>query len=141
MGFGNETEHQNDSSTPGGTIKTTNKSYNPTFYLRKYFLFNNKVGIRTGPYFLYQYSNSSSIYSANNSTNYYSTSHFLQTGINADFVYYPSKKVGLAVNIGSLSYNHQRFDSQPTTYTHDNGVSLQFLTNNLTLSAYYVFGN
>jgi len=140
MGFGDETEHQNDPSTPGGTIKTINKTYSPTIYLRKYFLFNNKIGIRTGPYFLYQYSTSNSVYSSNSSSNYNSTSHYSQTGINADFVYCPSKKVGLALNIGSLSYNHQRFDSQSYT-TSDNGVSLQFLTSNLMLSAYYVFGN
>jgi hypothetical protein len=139
--FGDETAHQNAPNDAGGIVKTINKIYSPTIYLRKYFLFDNKIGIRTGPYFLYQYSNSNSISPSNSATNYNSTSHYSQAGINADFVYYPSKKIGLALNIGSLSYNHQRFNDSQSYNTSDNGVSLQFLTSNLMLSAYYVFGN
>ncbi len=141
VGFGTQTSTQNDQSVDELT-KNITKSYNSSIYLRKYFLVNNKIGIRTGPYLLYQYTNSNVTYvpASSNFANYDVTTRNLQAGINADFVYYPSKKVGLAVNLGSLSYNHQQYGTPPQNNT-DSGVSLQFLTSNLMLSAFYVFGN
>eukprot|EP01037_Dinobryon_pediforme_P003804 gene3804-3851_t len=64
----------------------------------------------------------------------------LQTGINVDFVCYPAKKIGLAVNVGALSYYHQQSGSQQQ-YSGTNGFNLQFLSNNLMLSAFYVIGH
>lgn len=140
LGFGNETVNESDKSIYQ-TSKSLTKSYNSTIYLRKYFLFNSKIGIRTGPYLLYQYSSSNTTYNPTSySPTYYATIRNSQVGINADFVYYPSKKIGLAVNIGSLSYTHYSVGT-PEDSSSNNGVGFQFLTSNLMLSAFYVIGH
>jgi len=138
-GFGsgatNYTDHPSNAIT-----KESDKNYFSSVYVRKYFLFNNKIGIRTGPYVAYQYFSTKYSYIPDtNPANNISGSNY-HAGIIADFVYYPSKKIGLAVNLGSLSYNYGKLN-----YTQQsenvNGVNLAFLNNSLMLSAYYVFGN
>ncbi|MDB5135516.1 MAG: hypothetical protein JWP37_2119 [Mucilaginibacter sp.] len=138
IGFGSETDNSND-HTVNAVSKLIYKSYSSSIYLRKYFLYNNKIGIRTGPYLGYQYTNSNAIYTPdNNQANYNTNSHYYHAGLNADFVYYPSHKIGLAVNLGDLSYYHSKYGNQQISSGTD-GVSLELLNNNLMLSAFYVF--
>src|SRR5258707_7457431 len=53
VGFGNGTSNYND-RTANQVTKQNNKNYYGSMYLRKYFLYNNKICIRTGPYIAYQ---------------------------------------------------------------------------------------
>jgi hypothetical protein len=139
VGFGTGTSNFNDHFNP--RITELDKNYSGSLYLRKYFLYKNKVGIRTGPYFSYQYVNSNVTYTPDiNSTNNSFTGNNYHAGLIADFVYYPASKIGLAVNLGNLSYNNSKTSGQQQC-SSANGVNLQFLNNNLMLSAFYVFGN
>ena len=112
----------------------TDKSFTGTVALRKYFLFDNKIGIRTGPFLTYQKIKSNYTYPT--STSDYNGDYYAG-GIGLDFVYYPAKNIGLAANLGNIRYSHQKFtgDTQGT----NNAFNLNF-TDNLTLSVYYVFG-
>lgn len=112
----------------------TAKSFSGTVALRKYFLFDNKIGIRTGPFLTYEKIKSNYTYTTN--TNDYNSDYYAG-GINLDFVYYPAKNIGLAANLGNVRYAHQKFkgDTQGT----NNAFNLGF-TDNLSLSVYYVFG-
>lgn len=144
LGFGTGTErsnYQQPQSNSSTLTKQVTNDYTTTLYLRKYFLFNNKIGIRTGPYFLYQYYNSNVVNNPGDPTQNFSNSgKNLQAGINADFVYYPSKRIGLAVNLGGLYYTNQKSYSASQNSTN-NTVDFQFLNTNLMLSAFYVIGH
>lgn len=123
------------------STKSVDKNYMASIYLRRYFLFNNKIGFRAGPFASFQYFESRVNYSPNtNQANYGNSAKSLQTGINLDFVYYPAKKIGLAINVGALSYYHQQQGGEQQ-YSGTNGLNLQFLNNNLMLSAFYVIGH
>jgi hypothetical protein len=140
IGFGNGTANYNDHTT-NTTTKEVDKNYYSALYVRKYFLFNNKIGIRTGPYIAYQYFGTNDTYTPANSqpANNINGSNY-HVGLIADFVYYPSKKIGLAVNLGNLSYNYGKMN-YPQQNNNNSGINLQFLNNSLMLSAYYVFGD
>ncbi|HTD99230.1 MAG TPA: hypothetical protein VK668_08065 [Mucilaginibacter sp.] len=138
IGFGHETDRSSDRISGNGSEQTY-KSYFGSIFLRKYYLYNNKIGIRTGPYFSYQYSNSDVAYTPDNlqSSNNYK-GHNYQGGISADFVFYPSSKIGLAANLANLYYARSTWSNLSQT-SSSNSVNLQLLNNNLTLSAFYVF--
>jgi hypothetical protein len=141
LGFGTGTERTYQPSNSSIPSKQVTNDYTTTLYLRKYFLFNNKIGIRTGPYFLYQYFNSNVVNNPGDPTQNFSNSgKNLQVGINADFVYYPSKRIGLAVNLGGLYYTNQKSYSTSQNSTNST-VDFQFLNTNLSLSAFYVIGH
>jgi hypothetical protein len=110
IGFGSGTSNYDD-RTDKILTKQVSKNYFGSVYLRKYFLYNNKIGIRTGPYLSYQYSNSNVVNTPDNMVNNNFNSHNYQAGFIADFVYYPASKLGLAVNLGNLAYNNNKYNS------------------------------
>lgn len=139
IGFSNYIENLSDPNSPFSS-KQINRSYTGSIYLRKYFLYNNKVGIRMGPYFTYQYTNANVTYAPDaNLANNNFKGKFYGGGLDADFVYYPVSRVGLAVNLGSLSYNHNNTSNTLRQTSGSNSLALQFLNNNLMLSAFYIF--
>jgi hypothetical protein len=138
VGFGSGSSNLNDNSS-NTIIKQIDKNYSVSLYMRRYILYKNKIGIRTGPYFSYQYFDSNYTDITNNVQSIYTKGNNYQAGIIADFVYYPSSKIGLAVNLGNLSYNNGKTSSQQQS-SSASGLNLQFLSNNLMLSAFYVFG-
>ncbi|WP_419700461.1 hypothetical protein [Mucilaginibacter sp. NFX135] len=116
-------------------VQQQSKSFSATIFLRKYFLFDNKIGIRTGPYVGYQQQKQRYVYTSNESSNYDSDSY--SGGVNMDLVYYPSKHIGLAAALANLSYQHQKFTGN--SLGNANTFSLNFV-NSFILSAYYAFG-
>jgi len=138
IGFGHETDRSSDRMSGNGSEQTY-KNYFGSIFLRKYFLYNNKIGIRSGPYFSYQYSTSdvSTIPDNTQSNSHYNGRNY-QGGISADFVFYPSSKIGLAANLANLYYAHTTWSNQSQSAS-SKAVNLQLLNNNLTLSAFYVF--
>ena len=140
VGYGHGKDTYNYIS-PGSPTADDNNRYSGIIYLRKYYLFNNKIGIRTGPYFSYQHSTDSYTYTPDlSNSDLNSKTNNYQAGISTDFVYYPTTKIGLALNVGSLYYNRSKLNGTQVN-SNSSTVNLQFLNNNLVLSAYYVFGN
>ncbi|WP_454803652.1 hypothetical protein [Mucilaginibacter phyllosphaerae] len=112
------------------------RGYNASLYLRKYFLYDNKVGVRTGPYLSYQRSNITQSYNENadnvNKSNQYTG------GVGLDFVYFPVKRLGLSAVMGNLNYSRQTYTG--STEGSSNNFNLAF-ANSLILSVNYVFGH
>ena len=113
------------------------KSFFSSINVRKYFLYDNKIGIRTGPYLSYQRLSQSYTYSSNSQLNYNTNSNVYTGGVGIDFVYYPLKKLGLAATMGNLNYSHQNTTGN-TDGTY-NSFNLVF-ANSLIFSVNYVFG-
>ena len=111
--------------------------FNGTIYLRKYFLYDNKIGVRTGPYISYGASKQTSSLDNSNSNYYNYDTDIYNGGIGLDFVYFPIKKLGLAARMGNMSYTHQTVDG--TSKGTSNSFNLSF-ANSLSLSVNYVFG-
>lgn len=121
------TQHQND--------------YSASVFLRKYFMYNDKFGIRTGPYVGYDRYNTKSTYPDNgNVGDNSSKTDTYNAGINLGFVYYPSKNIGFAANLANLSYSHSKTNTGASGHDSADNVNLNFISNNLGLSVFYVFG-
>jgi hypothetical protein len=113
-------------------------SFNGSIYLRKYFFFNDKIGIRTGPFVSFQKGRSDNYYT-NPVQNYFSDDYSYNAGINADLVFFPSKKLGFAANLGSLAYSHDD-DKQSNFHTRTNNFGFNVVGSGLSLSAFYCIG-
>lgn len=121
--------------------KISNPSYLGGIYLRKYFLYKQKVGIRTGPFAEYQKYKYNSEYLAPQATNYNNnqSGNSISTGLLLDFVYFPNNRFGVFANLGAVSYSHinsgyQNSSSFENTKTDSFGLRL---TTTLNLSLVY----
>jgi hypothetical protein len=133
------TNNANNSTYP---YKQTSYTYGGQFYLRKYFIYAGKIGFRTGAFLGYSRQNqqtfnagSNSIYNLNSKYNNY------DAGLNLDMVYYASKKLGFAASIANLSYTHFTENNANQGGGSGDGVNLNFITNGLLLSMFYVLGH
>ncbi len=120
-------------------LETTSNGYFGSIALNKYFLYENKVGIRTGPYATYGASKSKTT-SPNDEYNDHGESKDFNTGISLEFVYFPVKKIGLVAHLGGLSYAHNSYESSTNSSKHSQ-VGLNFLNSSTSFSFYYVLGN
>ena len=120
-------------------IQLTNRELSATVFIRKYFLYGNKIGIRTGPFLTYTHYKTQAT-SNNSDYNTLYKSNYYRGGVNLDFVYYPAANIGLAANIGDISYVHQKGElTNAPGPTNSNTFNLRFM-DNLSLSIFYVFG-
>ncbi len=124
--------------------KNNNQFFSAEIYLRKYFLYNQKIGIRTGPfaeYLKYKYNNQYLEPQLNNN-NFSQNGNYINAGLILDIVYFPSKKIGLISNLGNLGYVNNNSNYQ-TSYSnenaHTNSFGLRFVSA-LNLSVLYCFG-
>lgn len=131
------------------TYTNSNQPYNPrvadngndayvNLSLRKYFLYDNKIGIRAGLLAEYEYFNVTTSYQnqALNPNDYYNVK-FWGSGLTFDLVYLPYKRLGLASRIGFLGYNHQ---DNMQNYSHDTTNTFGWVVNSgLNLSVFYCF--
>jgi hypothetical protein len=134
IGYGqSKQEYTNSSNWP----LQKSHGFNSSIYLRKYFLYDNKIGIRTGPYLMY--ANSKQTYLNSDFTpGYYSSDNDIYNGgIGLDFVYFPIKRLGLAAGMGNISYTHQITDGYSKGTSNSFGLNF---ANSLNLSVNYVFG-
>jgi hypothetical protein len=134
LGYGRAKSTYNDNII-GQPVSSISKGFNGRIALRRYFLFENKIGIRTGPYFLYDLVNRDSKY-----TDGFVTKERIYSysgGLSVDFVYYPTSHIGLAAMLGNISYNHQKNKGDTRSTANGFGVNL---INNLSLSVFYTFG-
>ena len=118
------------------STKQTSRGFDASIFLRKYFLYDNKIGIRTGPYLSYEKAKQTSTYT-DSQNNINSDIDNYGGGLNLDFVYYPTKNIGLAAGLANLSYRHQKNKGYMEGSSNTFNLSM---VNNLTLSIYYVFG-
>lgn len=110
-------------------------SFSANIFLRKYFLFNDKIGVRAGPYLDYQKSKRRYTYSSDANESNYNTDAY-GGGLSMDFVYYPAKNIGLAATVANLNYQHTKYTN--STFGDADEFQLNFV-NYLTFSIYYVF--
>ncbi|MGY4538084.1 long-subunit fatty acid transport protein [Mucilaginibacter sp. UYNi724] len=133
VGYGHSKQESENDPSSFGVQKS--HGFSAGVYARKYVLYENKIGIRTGPYLNYYYGKQDAFNDDYPAYNNYSSKMYAG-GISLDFVYFPVKKLGLAAGLGNLSYVHQTNDgSIKGTY---NAFNLSF-ANALSLSVNYVF--
>ena len=115
------------------------RDYAGSLFLRKYFLYDNKIGFRFGPYLSYAHEFAGTYYRpGNNTPDNTSTTEAYSGGFQLDFVYYPSKHLSFAAGLGNLSYQHDLFRGMPNTGT-ENNFNLAFVNNDLSIGVFYTF--
>jgi len=130
-------------SKDGADVSTqSSKNYSATIFIRKYFMYHDKIGFRMGPQIGYfggtqklTYSQQPAAYNQNTTSNGYTA------GFNLDFVYYPAKNIGLSATIANLQYAHTKDNNHNMGDGNSDNLNLDFINNGLNLSVFYVFGN
>ena len=126
---------------PNGEVKSSGHAYSGGIFLRKYFMFDDKIGVRTGPYLYYTRNNSgitySQPYSISNGSNVGETGGI---GMQLDLVYYPVKNLGVTAHLADLGFFH--YTSRNSAYNSSSGNSVDFnlISSALSLSVVYAFG-
>ncbi len=118
--------------------ETITNGYFASVGFDKFFLYENKVGIKTGPS-VYYYSSKSKTSSSDDNAGNFSNDKTLLAGISLDFVYFPVRKLGLIASLGRLDYMQHKSKSLYNT-TKTSNVGLSFLDNNQRFSFVYVLG-
>jgi len=141
LDFASTTETNSDNNF-GYPLKYTNYQFDGILYARKYFLYKDKFGIRTGPYIGYSKSTTKSTYALaeNLSDNNYD-SHNINAGLRLDLVYFASKRLGFTAALANLQYEHYILRGSNQLNENANNVSLYTGTAALQISIFYVFGS
>lgn len=100
--------------------------------LRKYILFNDKIGIRTGPSF--QYSRDRQTLNLDEESDNVTTTNSYTGRVGLDFAFYPTKHLGITSNVANISYSHSK--SKGYTTGSSNTFSAN-LVNYLNLGFFY----
>jgi hypothetical protein len=135
------TTSANAAPNAGYATNQTSDNISASLFIRRYFMYKNIIGFRTGGYVGYSGGTNKDTYpSALASYNYNNTTTYYSGGANLDLVYFPSKKLGIAATLANLEYYH--YNANNNSQGHDNGDNLTFslVNNGLTLSVFYVFG-
>jgi hypothetical protein len=143
LNYGTSKQTDNQVNNVVNPTKETNSNYGATIYLRKYFMFQNKIGFRVGPELGYIGGKSNTTYPASNTNNYNSNSSTNQytAGIDLGMVYFPSKKIGMSVAIANLTYDHSNDNYTTMGHQNQDSINFRFINNELSFSIFYVFGS
>lgn len=127
---------------PNSLSKTSTHGYAGGVFLRKYFVFGNKIGIRTGPYLDYNRIDNHTIYQPTISVNniYSNLTEAGDIGMLVDLVYFPVKQLGVTAHIASLAFSHYNTHDSFADSSSGNGVNFNLINNSLSLSVFYAFG-
>jgi hypothetical protein len=148
LGLALSYDHQKSTSTDAINNQYFESKYQSAtgmVYLRKYILYENKIGIRTGPYASYSYgwqnTNNSTLISNGSGTTLQKDWSY-GAGVGLDIVYFPVKKLGLSSAIGGLSYGHgkDRSNSYGNISNTDSNTFGFSLASTVNFSIFYVFG-
>lgn len=126
---------------PNSLAKTSAHGYAGGVFLRKYCMFGNKIGIRTGPYLDYNRVDNHTIYQSTISGNNIN-SNLTQTGdigVLLDLVYYPVKHLGFTARIANLAFSHYATHDSFADSSSGNGVNFNLISSALSLSVVYAF--
>lgn len=134
LNYGYSSQNNQNPGNPG-----TQKShqYGGQLFLRKYFMFGDKLGLRAGPYVGYSRDDfkSTDTYSIiNTKTDNY------QVGANLALVYYPAKKLGISATLANANYNHYKQKDGARETGHGDNFNFNIINDGLGLSVFYVFG-
>ncbi|WP_295710944.1 hypothetical protein [Mucilaginibacter sp.] len=145
LDIGTNLYYATGNQTNGSNLVTRQHTteYSAKVFLRKYFMYNDKIGIRTGPYIGYGRSNYKFTYDDPNyaGSNTNSKTDGYMAGVNLGLVYYPSKKFGVAATLANLNYNHYK-SKDPNGQQSGSGDSVDFrlISNDIAISVFYTFG-
>ena len=129
----------------------SNYQYNPNVesgknhitgvFIRKYMMLLDKVGLRAQPFLEYQWGSSQDSYPPSTVVDN-NTVHSQQyiAGANFDLVFYPTKKFGITGRILNFDYYHYTATGTSQGRDSQDGINLGFISDNLYLSVFYVFG-
>ncbi|AMR33333.1 hypothetical protein A0256_18860 [Mucilaginibacter sp. PAMC 26640] len=121
--------------------KTVDNSFGGSIFLRKYIMYQNRVGIRTGPYLGYSHSSVKSTSTGANSINDSDRkSNTYYGGVNLELLLYPVKQLGVSLMLANLNYSHYNTDSGKQGKTNGDSVNANLVNNGLGLSVFYVLG-
>lgn len=143
LDLGASVQYSSNRNTTGvlaGEQKQTNEGFGGTVFLRKYFMYQNKVGLRFGPYASYGHTNfrytqaNNPLYDQKTSSNNYGG------GVNAELLFYPTKQMGVSLSLANVNYNHYSGDSGPTGKSSGDSFNANFVNSGLGLSVFYTFG-
>jgi hypothetical protein len=126
-----------DNQDPSYSSSQNSHQYGANLFLRKYFMFSDKLGLRAGPYLGYTRYDFKSV-NAGNVTKNKSDNYF--AGANMALVYYPVKKLGVSATLASLSYQHSKLKDDTGQIGSGNNVFFNLVNDGLSLSVFYVFG-
>lgn len=113
--------------------------YQATVFLRKHIMFFDQFGLRTGPFASFSAGNSDEFFQ-DGQKRIVNTKEF-RGGLNLGIEYFPTKKIGIAANLATLSYSHLREDVDNGRESLDKTNSFNLdVTNGLNLSIFLVLG-
>lgn len=122
--------------------KEFDRSYGGEIFLRKYLMYANKIGIRAGAYAGYFRQTSQAFYVASDSyANYNANTNNYLGGLDLALVYYPSKCLGISLNLANLEYLHAKTDATTQGNSSSNNIYFNYVNDGLGASIFYVFGS
>jgi hypothetical protein len=125
----------------GYPTKYSNRNFDASVYIRKYYLYKNMIGFRTGAYFMYGYGTDQQTYIGTYASGSSSgTSHQYDAQLRLDLVYYPSKHLGVSANIANAGYSWYKSNGVNQANSSGDDASVRFVSDGLQLSVFYVFG-
>lgn len=123
---------------PGAETKSSGHAYAGGVFLRKYFMFGNKIGALTGPYLYYTRNNSgitySQPYTISNGSSFGETGGI---GMQFGLVYYPLKNLGVTTHLANLDFSHYTNHNNADNSSSGNSVNLNLITSGFSLSIVY----
>ena len=139
----NETYTAADAADNSGyPTKYSTKNFVAEVYIRKYFMYKNTIGLRTGAYFSYARGSNATTYEGTYASSSSSgNGHEDAAQVRLDLVYYPSKRLGVSANIANAYYNWYRTKGTNEANTNGDNASINFISDGLQLSVFYVFGS
>jgi len=139
LSFGTSTE--TFSPLANTLSKLSGHNFGGTVYLRKYFMFSDKIGLRAGPYLGYNRLNSKAFYYTNTAANQDNSTDRFSAGMRLELVYFPAKHFGFSASLASLDYGHYKTDSGARGSSSGDNIDLNLVSNGLSFSVFYVFGS
>lgn len=127
---------------PNGLSKTSGHAYGGEIFLRKYLMFANKLGVRTGPYLNYSRNESTIVYQPSIYGNYVNSNvrKTGEVGVLLDLVYFPLKNLGITAQLANLGFSHYTAHDYQHNSSSGNSVNMILSSNSLSLSVVYAFG-
>jgi len=121
--------------------KYVNNTYGANIFLRKYFMYTDKFGLRAGPFINYERVITKYDYTGTQATDDLNGKQdIINGGLGLELVYYPTKHIGVSAAIASLSYEHDKINNADQGGGSANYVNFDFINNDLTFSVFYAFG-
>lgn len=134
-------DHMSNTNSQGSSpYRSRQYDYSAQLFLRKYFMYTDKIGLRAGPYVGYGKYNTKNTYSdPNQASDTYKSDNY-SAGANLALVYYPSRNIGISASLANIAYQHSKGnDESPNNYS-TNTFDASFISSNVGLSLFYVFG-